>query len=220
MQRTYGVVWREGVSPLASGKLELLTRAVRLEGRERSQDIPYEGLSGVHVGRTAAERINGRPSLILERIGRVPVTIATVAQSSLVGEIAERLAEFQLGAVAPRRLMLVLPLRPAAHEAVRELLAQGPPFDLEQIPELDGHEIFLTSAEAIFVFESANGADAIAALLARSEFWQAAGAWHEHLVGPPRLAEEAYSWARPVGADELSFLPTPGPGDSDGGDIF
>jgi len=220
MHRTYGVVWREGVSPLATGKLELLPRGLRLEGLEASQDIPYQGVSGVRVGRTAAERINGRPSVVLERIGHLPVTIGTVAQSSLVGEIAERLAALQLGAAAPRRLMLVLPLRPDAHEAVRRLLTAGPPFDAEQIPELERHDVFLTREEAIFVFESADGADAIASLLSRSEVWRAAGFWQEHISGPPLLAEKLYSWSRAEETDELSFLPTPGPGDSDGGDIF
>ena len=44
--------------------------------------------------------------------------------------------------------------------------------------------------------------------------------WEEHIVGTPRLGEHVYSWARPDDEDDLFFLPTPGPGDSDGGDIF
>jgi len=220
VKRTYGVVWREGVSPLAAGKLELLSSGLRLEGLEASREISYGDLSGVHVGRTALERINGRPSVVLERIGHVPVTIATVAESSLVGELAERLASLQLGAEAPRRLALVVPLRPGAHEAVGRLLQEGPPFDPEEMGELDRHEVFLAETEAIFLFESAKGLDAIAAVLAKSAFWQAAGEWAEHVAGPPRAAAGVYSWARAETADELSFLPTPGPGDSDGGDIF
>jgi hypothetical protein len=220
MERTYAVVWREEGAPLNSGKLELRAQGLRLEGRGGRQEIPYQRLSGVHVGRIAAERVNGSPSVVLERIGHLPITIATVAQSSLVGEIAERLAAFQLGAVAPRRLTLVLPLKPGAEDSVRRLLAQGPPFEPDRIEELDRHEVLLTPGEAIFVFESERGADAIAALLAKSEFWQAAGDWQEHVAGPPRLAESVYSWARADEPDELSFLPTPGPGDSDGGDIF
>jgi hypothetical protein len=220
MQRTYGVVWREGGAPLATGKLELLPRGLRLEGRDHTQAIAYNELSGVHVGRTASERINGRPSVVLERLGHVPITIATVAQASLVGEIAERLAALQLDTEAPRRLVIVLPLRPGAEDAVRGLLAKGPPMDLEQVPGLVRHEILLTSDEVIFVFESENGSDAISAFLSRSEFWQAAGAWQEHVAGPPRLAESTYSWARPEEEGDLSFLSTPGPGDSDGGDIF
>src|SRR5207247_198876 len=166
------------------------------------------------------ERINGRPSVVLERIGHVPVTIATVAQSSLVGEIAERLAEFQLGARAPTRLTLVLPLKPGAREAVGDLLAKGPPFDPVAMPGLARHEVVLTPEEAIFIFESTEGSDAIASLLAKSAFWNAAGMWQEHVAGPPRLGEVVYSWARADEPDELSFLPTPGPGDRDGGDIF
>jgi hypothetical protein len=220
MQRTYGVVWREGASPLATGKLELLPDVVHLEGRDCTQEIPYQGLSGIHVGRTAAERINGHPSVVLERIGRDPVTIAAVAQPSVVGEIVERLAALQLGSEAPRRLAVVVPLRPGAGEAVRGLLAQGPPFDPEAVLELDRHEVFLTPEEAIFVFESDSGADAIVVLLSKPELWKATKAWQEHVAGPPRLAENVYSWARPEEVADLSFLPTPGPGDSDGGDIF
>lgn len=220
MQRSYGVVWREGASPLASGKLELLSRGLRLEGLDGAHEIPYQGVSGVRVGRTAAERINGCPSVVVERVGQYPVTIAAVAQPSVVGEIVERLAALQLGAAAPRRLAIVVPLRPGVQEAVRRLLAQGPPFDPEEMPELDRHEVFLTPEEAIFVFESDRGADAIAAVLSKAELWKATAAWQEHLAGPPRLAESVYSWARAEEGDELSFLPTPGPGDSDGGDIF
>ena len=220
MQSSYGVVWREGSSELASGKLELLARGLRLEGRDRRQDIPYSGLSGVHVGRTAAERVNGSPSLVLERIGQLPITIATVAQSSLIGEIAERLAALQLGPGAPPTMTLVVPLKTGVRDAVRRLLAHGPPFDIERIPELSRHEVYLTETEAIFVFESASGTDAIAAMLSKPEFWQAATDWHEHVAGPPRLAETVYSWARGEESEEIFFLPTPGPGDSDGGDIF
>lgn len=220
MRHTYGVVWRDGVAPLATGKLELLSGGLRLDGVEGAMDISYEDLAGVHVGRTAAERINGRPSVVVERIGHVPVTIGTVAQSSLVGEIAERLAALKLGAGAPRRLALVVPLRPGADEAVRALLADGPPFDPESIPELDRHEVFLTPDEVVFVFESDRGSDTLAALLARPDFWQAAGSWEQHVAGPPRLAESAYAWVRADVPDELSFLPTPGPGNSDGGDLF
>jgi hypothetical protein len=114
----------------------------------------------------------------------------------------------------------VLPLRPGAEDAVRGLLAKGPPFDVGRIPELDRHEVFLTPEEVIFVFESEGRSDSIAALLSKPEAWQAAGSWTEHVAGPPRLAESLYSWGRPDGEEALSFLPTPGPGDSDGGDIF
>jgi hypothetical protein len=220
MQRTYGVVWREGACELATGKLELLASSVRLEGRECSADVPYGGVSGVHVGRLPEERIDGRPSIVLERFGSPPVTIATVAQSSLVGEIAERLAALQLDAVAPRSIALVVPLKPGSREAVRELLAQGPPFDPEQLPELERHEVFVSDDQVIFVFHSSASIDAFAARLVDPGLLQAALAWRDHVDGPPRIGEGVYSWARTEEPEDVSFLPTPGPGDSDGGDIF
>jgi hypothetical protein len=219
MQRTYGVVWREGPGPLATGKLELLSHGLRLDGLERSYELAYEDLSAVRVGRTTNERIDGRPSVVLERLHGDPVTIATVAQPSLVGEIAERLAALQLNAAPPRRLALVVPLKPNAYDAVRDLLAKGPPFDPEQIPGLDRHEVFLSRDEAVFVFDSGAEADALS-LLAEPNFLRAAITWREHIAGAPRVAEDVYSWKRIDALEELSFLPTPGPGDSDGGDIF
>jgi hypothetical protein len=219
MRTSYGVVWREGASSLATGKLELLPRGLRLEGLESTREIPYEGVSGIRVGRSADERIDGRPSVVLERRTGAPVTIATVAQPSLVGEIVERLAALQLGAASARRTAIVVAIKPEARDAVRALLENGPPFDPEQMKGLDRHEVFLTPHEAIFLFDSQLGADPLEPLLAEPEFWQAAAAWRDHIAGPPRIAD-VYSWTRRDESDDLSYLPTPGPGDSEGGDIF
>jgi hypothetical protein len=98
MQRSYGVVWREGTSPLESGKLELLPRGLRLDGPGGSREISYDALDTVRVGRSAADRIDGRPSVVVEWRGGEAVTIAAVAQSSVVGEIAEQLVARQLRA--------------------------------------------------------------------------------------------------------------------------
>jgi hypothetical protein len=220
MRTTYGVVWREGDLPVVAGKLELLAHSLRLEGREGTSDIPYERLAGVHVGRAASERLDGCPSVVLEREGGELVTISAVAQSNLVGEIAERLAELQLEAKESQRLVVVLPIKPAASEEVRALLAAGPPFDPAGIEGLERHEVLVTANEVVFVFESGLGTDALAGLLSQADIWQAAATWQEHVDGPPRVAERVFSWSRPDEPGDLSYLPTPGPGDSDGGDIF
>jgi hypothetical protein len=220
MQTSYGVVWREGASPLVAGKLELLPKGLRLDGVDGVRDIPYELLAGVRVGRLAGERIDGHPSVVLERRTGAPVTIATVAKPSLVGEIVERLAAAHLGDHRSRRLAVILPIKLAAHDAVRTLLVDGPPFDPEQVAGLDRHQVFLTTQEVIFLFDSDVGAGALASLIAEPDLWQAAAAWRQHIAGPPRIADEVYSWARRNEPEELSYLPTPGAGDSDGGDIF
>jgi hypothetical protein len=220
MRRTYGVVWREGDRPVVAGKLELLPRGLHLEGRDCSSDIPYERLAAVHVGRTAAERLDGRPAVVLERRGGGIVTISAVAQSDLVGEIAARLAELQLGAADARPLVIVLPLKPGSHGEVRALLDAGPPFDPDGIEGLERHEVFLTPSEVVFFFESSLGRDALATLLSQAEIWESAAAWHEHVHGLPRIAESVFSWSRTDEPAGVYYLPTPGPGDSDGGDIF
>ena len=201
MRTSYGVVWREGSGPLSRGKLELLPQTVRLEGMTGSEpttrEIAYDYLSEIRIGRSATERIDGRTSLVLAPRTGDTVSIASVAQAGVVAEIAERLAALQLGIESRRRIAVVLPLREDAHDAVRELLVAGPPFDPEALG-LDRHEVYLTASEAVFIFESHLGAKALEPLLESPELWQSAAAWHDHLAGPPQIAEDLFSWERPA----------------------
>jgi len=219
MRTSYGVVWRDGHKPLARGKLELLPRAIRLDGMSGSEpasrEISYDYLSEIRIGRSATERIDGRPSLMLEPRTGDAVAIASVAQSGVLAEIAERLAALQLGAEGRRRIAVVLPLLEEAQDAVRALLANGPPFDPEALG-LDGHQVFLTPTEAVFVFESERGASALEPLLQDPELWQSAAAWHEYLAGPPRIAEDVYSWTRSNIQIDQTLLP---PGFRNGGSV-
>jgi hypothetical protein len=96
MESSYGVVWREGTLPIASGKLELRVDGLRLDGmaggRPVSRDLAYDSIVTVRVGRSAADRISGRPSLVLERRSGLPIAIASLLQLGVVAEIAELLA--------------------------------------------------------------------------------------------------------------------------------
>jgi hypothetical protein len=210
MRTSYGVVWREGALPLASGKLELLPRAVRLDGMAGSipttREIAYDFLSEIRIGRSAQDRIDGRPTLVLAPRSGEPVAIASVAQAGVISEIAERLAALQFGPAVRHRTAVVIPLREGSFEAVQSLLEAGPPFDPDRIG-LDRHQVFLTSAEAIFVFESRLGEHALEPLLEQPGLWQSAAAWHDHVAGPPRIAEDVYSWTRPETETDRSLLP-------------
>jgi hypothetical protein len=210
MRTSYGVVWREGALPLASGKLELLPRAVRLDGMAGSipttREIAYDLLSEIRIGRSAQDRIDGRPTLVLAPRSGEPVAIASVAQAGVISEIAERLAALQFGPAVRHRTAVVIPLREGSFEAVQSLLEAGPPFDPDRIG-LDRHQVFLTSAEAIFIFESRLGEHALEPLLEQPELWQSAAAWHDHVTGPPRIAEDVYSWTRPDTETDRSLLP-------------
>lgn len=208
METSYGVVWREGDHPLARGKLELLPRALRLEGMTGSEpatrEIAYDYLSEIRVGRTPADRIDGHPSLVLEPRTGERLTIASVAQTGVIAEIAERLVAFQFS--SPRRMAVVVPLREGAGDAVRTLLAGGPPFDPATLA-LERHLVFLTPSEAVFVFESSLGAAALEPLLQDPKLWQSVAEWHDLISGPPRVAEDVFSWERadPRSSDSLGL---------------
>jgi len=116
------------------------------------------------------------------------------------------------------RAVVVLPLREGTSERAAELLRGGPPFDPEEIG-LERHHVFLTEHEAIFVFE-ADSSYAAERLMGEGRFWSAASAWKDIVEGPPLFAEDAYSWVRPHVPEDATFAPTPGPGNSDGGDLF
>lgn len=103
----------------------------------------------------------------------------------------------------PTSVIVVVPLREGSESRARELAASGPPFDPQELP-LETHELFLTSSEAIFVFESGSGAE-LELLLDNLDIWAAAEKWRDVLAGPPRLASAAYSWHRPPSLDRVGL---------------
>jgi hypothetical protein len=132
--------------------------------------------------------------------------------------IGQRFARRVLGKRASARVVIVVPLKESSRQRVREILASGPPFDPAGAG-LDQHWVVLTDHEVVFVFEAADAA-ALGHLIADTRVWDAAIAWREYVAGPPRVAEEAYSWTRRRTPEGVSFESTPGPGDSEGGDVY
>lgn len=97
-------------------------------------------------------------------------------------------------------LVVVVPLREGAHERARELLRQGPPFDLEKT-QVERHHVFLTEHEAVFVFETSGGAATLELSAEHPAMLQATAAWRECIAAGPRKAQVAYSWERTPAAD-------------------
>jgi hypothetical protein len=116
------------------------------------------------------------------------------------------------------RLTIVVPLEQGAHERAHALLRKGPPFD-PQAAGLERHYAFITDHEAIFVFGTEDR-DAVVRLAEDPSLWGAAAGWSDLVAGPVRIAEDVYSWARPHPAEEVFSDATPGPGDSEGGDVY
>ena len=98
---SYGVVWQETGSALVAGKLELDCDRLRLEGSDCDHltvcVLAYRDLATVRINRDLADRLDGRPTLLLERSNGDTIRIASLAQAGIVSEIAERLAALELG---------------------------------------------------------------------------------------------------------------------------
>jgi len=222
MSTSYAVTWQRGEQETRAGRLELLPGGLTLEGSgtngAASETIDFGDLLDVRIGRAASDRLSGRQTLVLERRGGAPVRIASIVQPGVISELAEHLASRLTGEDAMSRAVVVLPLREGASERAAQLLRSGPPFDPAEVG-LDRHHVFLTDEEVVFVFE-ADDLEAAERLIGGETFWKAAAAWKELVAGPPRIAEDAYSWVRPQVSEHISYEPTPGPGDSDGGDLF
>ena len=151
----------------------------------------YEELRGLRIGSGGADRLDGRPALVVERADGPYLVADAGLGAPIVQELVERLSD--LRRCCARRAVVLVPLREGALARVRELVANGPPFDPDETG-LTRHQLLLTPSEAIFVFE-AETEEALGTVLSRLDL-TAAAAWGELVAGPPRLAESAFSWER------------------------
>ena len=117
------------------------------------------------------------------------------------------------------QLVVVVPLKRGAADRARELLSGGPPFELADT-DFRGHAVHVTDREVIFVFDSQGESATLTLPAEDSALWEAAAAWREVMDGKPRVARLAFSWGRPEPTGDVFYEATPGPGDSDGGDLY
>jgi hypothetical protein len=150
---------------------------------------------GVRVGRSSAERLNGAPSVILERRSGVPLTIGALNGVGIIFELAEVLTDLAARAASSKRIAIVIPLSPNGCACARELVETGPPFDISELP-LDHHDVYVTDSEIVFVFEGSDVRQAISNLVRDPRVWRSAAAWKECIGGRPRIGEVRYSWTR------------------------
>ena len=98
-------------------------------------------------------------------------------------------------------LVVVLPIKSGSRDRARALLGREPAFD-------GSVEAFLTEDGVVFH------------LRADADLERLEADWAELAAGPPRRAEGPYWWVHPHPTDEAFSTPTPGPGYSEGGDVF
>jgi hypothetical protein len=206
----YAIAWRAEDGPEAVGNLvirdtALLLRGNGADGRRMSARIPLDCIGTVRIGRSVADRVRGERSVVIELMDGESIAVAPLSQGGAVFELADLLVE--LGSRTQERQMsrvvVVVPIRAGAAARARELVGDGPPFDLEDA-ELERHEVFVTDREVVFLFEGARVRDAVERLLRRPAVLRAATSWRAVLDGRPRLGEESYSWRRSGGRDAPS----------------
>jgi hypothetical protein len=93
------------------------------------------------------------------------------------------------------RLVVVVPLKAGSRERVKELVREGPPFELEQT-QFDRHHVFVTDREVVFLFESDGASQTLHLPGEDPALWRAAEAWREVMAGRPRIASTVFSWVR------------------------
>ncbi len=193
----YAVVWRTGDGPVSSGRLELGADELVLHGSREPGGfrVPFDELASAEIGRAPGDRINGERSLVLERNSCERVLVAALGGVGLLGEINELLARLRSEHVARARVAVVVPIRRGKAKVARQLVEEGPPFELKDVG-VERHHVFVGEREVIFLFEGEQAAAVVDALARSPGVLKAAVRWREILAGRPRLAEERFGWAR------------------------
>ena len=197
MAVSYAVTWQEADGRRHSGRLELGSEGLHLHGHNgeasASRILPYSEIDSYRAARATADRLQERPTLVVELTDGSTVRIASVAQPGIIAELSHQLATL-IGAPEPAdRAVIVVPLREDAREEAAALIRSGPPFDL-QGAGLDRHEVYLTEREAIFVFEG--DPSALGDHLAEwSVFRKAVAAWRPLVDGQARYGDPVFTWS-------------------------
>jgi hypothetical protein len=100
--------------------------------------------------------------------------------------------EFRSG--ANERLAIVAKLRRGSRERAKEILAEGPPYDLADAG-FRRHSVFLAGDTAVFVFEGPNIHQLVSKLIDDPASAGSFSVWAPLLAGTPTLAREEFSWA-------------------------
>lgn len=187
----YAVVYREQGGPATAGALVVTEERLVLEGgtgdRRCTLSIPFAELTEIHIGRAAAERLNGYSVLVLERRQARSVHVAPFG-AGLLHELADLVAAFTAEHRAgDEHVAVIVPLKPGCQERARELVAQGPPFNPVALG-LKEHQVYLREREVVFFFRGPNVRAKVERAMRSPTLWHAGLAWRDCIVGRPHLA--------------------------------
>jgi hypothetical protein len=185
----YAVAFREEGGVVAAGRLELADDRLLLlgasGGQRRELTIAFAEIVDVHIGRLRAERLNGYPTIVLERERKPAVQFSPIG-AGFLHEIAELLIRLTATPEETDELVVIVPLRAGSLGRVRELLALGPPVD-PGILGLTSHHVYLREQSAIFVFSGPDVRNRVRRAMRSPALWRAGLAWQDCIAGQPKL---------------------------------
>jgi len=92
---TYAVLWRRDRGPVHAGRLSLLDHVLLLEGTSAGVagrcELGYDEIENVDIGRTAAQRLGGRPVTVIRSPRGETVEVAMLGGGGLLPELVEQL---------------------------------------------------------------------------------------------------------------------------------
>ena len=195
---SYAAIWAEADGPSCSGSVGLGNEGLEFTGGEGLSTgdawlVGYGDVVGVEVVRDPGQRLNGYPTLRVERRRAPALRISTIGLGML-SELNELLA----AAIAkqqsqPQLVGIVVPLRKRGLAAASALVEHGPPFDLAALG-VERHDVLLSEREAIFLFEGPRLDETVQRLVGDPSVWRAASDWARVTAGPPRLAGQRFGW--------------------------
>ena len=97
------------------------------------------------------------------------------------------------GGEANERLAIVGRLQPGSRERAREIIAAGPPYELNEAG-FRRHSIFLAEETVVFVFEGRGVEALVSKLIDDPASSGSFSVWGPLLAGTPTLAHEEFYW--------------------------
>ena len=89
---SHPVLWSEDDGRIVAGKLELVDGVIRLEGMNGhvvNLSLPLQAIAAARIGRAKAERLQGRPVLMLQFRGGRRIRITTLSGAGALHELAD-----------------------------------------------------------------------------------------------------------------------------------
>lgn len=192
---SYAAMWAEAEDAPCSGTVALAGEGLTLTGSAlpvgEARLVRYADVVGVEVVRDPSSRLNGYPTLRIQRRGGPTLRVSTIGLGVL-GELNGMLAT-AVATEQPRLVGIVVPLRKRSLAEAAALIERGPPFDLAALGVVR-HEVLLSAREVIFLFEGKRLDQTVQRLVRDPSVWQAASGWARVIAGPPRLAEQRFGW--------------------------